>query len=399
MHQLGGHALVLPMADIQLSRGESVADTARVLSRYLDGIVIRTYDHGTVEEWAREATMPVINGLTDLSHPCQALSDLLTIKEKKGRLKGIKIAYVGDGNNVANSLIEAAAKMGMAISLGCPSGYQPDQHVVDLARVEAAKTGAVIELGQDPYVAVKEADVVYADVWISMGREREQARRLRVLAPYQVNSRLVAKAKPDAIVMHCLPAHRGEEITAEVLDGPQSVVIDQAENRLHMQKAILTNLLGKGRHRATMNRGIKKIVLAYSGGLDTSVILRWLQETYEAEVIAFCADLGQGEDLQAIKAKAQKLGVKKVYVEDLRETFVKEYVFPMLRGNAMYEGSYLLGTSIARPLIARRQAEIALKEGAEAVSHGATGKGNDQVRFELTYMALAPASENHCSVA
>jgi ornithine carbamoyltransferase len=247
MNQLGGHALVLPMADIQLSRGESVADTARVLSRYLDGIVIRTYDHATVEEWAREATMPVINGLTDLSHPCQALSDLLTIQEKKGRLKAIKIAYVGDGNNVANSLIEAAAKMGMTIALGCPSGYQPDQHVVDVARLEAAKTGAVIELGHDPHVAVKEADVIYADVWISMGREREQARRLKVLAPYQVNSRLVGKAKPDAIVMHCLPAHRGEEITAEVLDGPQSVIIDQAENRLHMQNAILTKLLGKRR--------------------------------------------------------------------------------------------------------------------------------------------------------
>jgi ornithine carbamoyltransferase len=245
MNQLGGHAMVLPMADIQLSRGESIADTARVLSRYLDGIVIRTYDHATVEEWAREATMPVINGLTDLSHPCQALSDLLTIKEKKGRLKGIKIAYVGDGNNVANSLVEAAAKMGLTISLGCPSGYQPDQHVVDRARAEAAKTGAIIELGHDPFVAVKEADAIYADVWISMGREREQARRLKVLAPYQVNSRLVARAKPDAIVMHCLPAHRGEEITAEVLDGPQSVVIDQAENRLHMQKAILTTLLGR----------------------------------------------------------------------------------------------------------------------------------------------------------
>jgi len=249
MNQLGGHALVLPMADIQLSRGESVADTARVLSRYLDGIVIRTYDHATVEEWAREATMPVINGLTDLSHPCQALSDVLTIQEKKGRLKGIKIAYVGDGNNVANSLIEAAAKMGMTIALGCPSGYQPDQHVVDVARIEAARTGAVIELGHDPHVAVKEADVIYADVWISMGREREQARRLKVLAPYQVNSRLVGRAKPDAIVMHCLPAHRGEEITAEVLDGPQSVIIDQAENRLHMQKAILTKLLGKKGHR------------------------------------------------------------------------------------------------------------------------------------------------------
>lgn len=249
MNQLGGHALVLPMADIQLSRGESVADTARVLSRYLDGIVIRTYDHATVEEWAQEAAMPVINGLTDLSHPCQALSDLLTIKEKKGRVRGIKIAYVGDGNNVANSLIEAAAKMGMTIALGCPSGYQPDQHVIDRARIEAAATGAVIELGQDPYVAVKDADVIYADVWISMGREREQARRLKVLAPYQVNGRLVAKARPDAIVMHCLPAHRGEEITAEVLDGPQSVIIDQAENRLHMQKAILTKLLGQRRRR------------------------------------------------------------------------------------------------------------------------------------------------------
>ena len=150
MNQLGGHALVLPMADIQLSRGESVADTARVLSRYLDAIVIRTYDHSIVEEWAREATMPVINGLTDLSHPCQALSDLLTIREKKGRLKGIKIAYIGDGNNVANSLIEAAAKMGMIITLGCPVGYQPEQHVVDRARLEAAKTGAVIEIGHDP---------------------------------------------------------------------------------------------------------------------------------------------------------------------------------------------------------------------------------------------------------
>lgn len=249
MNQLGGHAMVLPMADTQLSRGESVPDTARVLSRYLDGIVIRTYDHATVEEWAREATMPVINGLTDFSHPCQALSDLLTIKEEKGRLKGVKIAYVGDGNNVANSLIEAAVKMGMTIALGCPSGYQPDQHVVDLARVEAAKTGAAVEIDHDPYVAVKDADVIYADVWISMGREREQARRLKVLAPYQVNSRLVSKAKPDVIVMHCLPAHRGEEITAEVLDGPQSVVIDQAENRLHMQKAILAKLLGKRRRR------------------------------------------------------------------------------------------------------------------------------------------------------
>lgn len=243
MNQLGGHALSLPMGDIQLSRGETVADTARVLSRYLDGIVVRTYDHATVEEWAREAAMPVINGLTDHSHPCQALSDLLTIQEHKGRLKGLTIAYVGDGNNVANSLIEAAAKMGMRIAVGCPAGYQPDQHVVDRARLEGERTGAVIEVTDNPHLAVKEADVVYTDVWISMGREREQARRLKALSPYQLNGRLLQRARHDAIVMHCLPAHRGEEITAEVLDGPQSVVIDQAENRLHMQKAILVHLL------------------------------------------------------------------------------------------------------------------------------------------------------------
>ncbi len=245
MNQLGGHALGLPLSDIQLSRGETIPDTARVLSRYLDGIVIRTYDHAIVEEWAVEASMPVINGLTDHSHPCQALSDLMTIQEIKGRLKGLSLAYIGDGNNVANSLIEAGTKMGMRIVIGCPSGYQPDQRVIDRARIEGQTTDASIEVLENPLVAVKEADVVYTDVWISMGREREQARRLRTLAPYQLNKRLLQAAKPNAIVMHCLPAHRGEEITAEVLDGPQSVVIDQAENRLHMQKAILTQLLSR----------------------------------------------------------------------------------------------------------------------------------------------------------
>ena len=206
MTQLGGHALVLPMGDIQLSRGETVSDTAHVLSRYLDGIVIRTYDHAIVEEWAAEASMPVINGLTDHSHPCQALSDLLTIQEIKGRLKGLTIAYIGDGNNVANSLIEAVAKMGMRVVVGCPVGYQPDQHVIDRSRVEAETTGAAIEVLENPQVAVKEADVVYTDVWISMGREREQARRLKTLSPYQLNRWLLQRAKPDAIVMHvCQP--------------------------------------------------------------------------------------------------------------------------------------------------------------------------------------------------
>ena len=244
MNQLGGQALFLPIGDIQLSRGESVTDTARVLSRYLDGLVIRTFDQAIVEEWGRESSIPVINGLTDLHHPCQALSDLLTIQEKKGRLKGLRLAYVGDGNNMANSLIEAGAKVGMSVSVGCPKGYQPDTSVVERARHEALQTRCTIELTEDPEVAVKDADVVYTDVWISMGQEREHARRLKAFSSYQVNERLMKRARPDAIVLHCLPAHRGEEISARVLDGPQSVVMDQAENRLHMQKAILVQLLG-----------------------------------------------------------------------------------------------------------------------------------------------------------
>ncbi|TKB79740.1 MAG: ornithine carbamoyltransferase [Nitrospira sp.] len=245
--QLGGRSLFLSAGDIQLSRGESIADTAQVLSRYLDGLVIRTYDHWIVEEWANHASIPVINGLTDWCHPCQALSDLMTIQERVGRLAELKLAYVGDGNNVTNSLIEAAAKTGMTIAVGCPTGYEPDQRVVDLSREEALRTGGTIEVTTSAAVAVKDADVIYTDVWVSMGREREKARRFKALAPYQVNERLLKLAKPAAIVMHCLPAHRGEEITASVLDGPQSAVLDQAENRLHMQKAILVMLLTRAR--------------------------------------------------------------------------------------------------------------------------------------------------------
>jgi len=245
IHQLGGHSMFLSLGDIQLSRGETIADTAAVLSRYLDALVVRTFDQANVEDWARHATIPVINGLTDLCHPCQALSDLLTIQERKGRLKGVKLAYVGDGNNVANSLIEAAAKTGMIISLGCPDDHRPDEGVLALARREAALTGAMIELTDQPQVAVKDADVLYTDVWVSMGHEREQDRLVKALMPYQLNERLLGGAKPDAIVMHCLPAHRGQEITAGVLDGPQSVVLDQAENRLHMQKAVLLELMGR----------------------------------------------------------------------------------------------------------------------------------------------------------
>jgi ornithine carbamoyltransferase len=243
MNQLGGQSIFLSVADIQMRRGETVADTAKVLSRYLDGLVIRCYEHHAVEEWARNATIPVINGLTDLHHPCQVLSDLFTIREKKRRWKGVKIAYVGDGNNVANSLIEGAAIMGMAISVACPQGYEPDASIVEWSRERAEQTGASIEIIRDPFVAVKGADVLYTDVWTSMGQEKEQARRIKVLAAYQLNGRLLAAAHPDAVVMHCLPAHRGQEIAADVLDGPQSVVLDQAENRLHVQKAILIRLL------------------------------------------------------------------------------------------------------------------------------------------------------------
>lgn len=243
MTQLGGHSLVLGSEGSQMTRGESVADTAKVLSRYLDGLVIRTFGQDILEEWASHATIPVINGLTDLHHPCQALADLLTIQERAGHLNGIKVAYIGDGNNVAHSLIEASVRMGMTLSLACPPGYGPDQAIVKAAGV-GPHTGT-IECVTDPMIAVKDADFIYTDVWTSMGFEGEQGTRTTAFSGYQVNAELVAAAKPGALVMHCLPAHRGEEITSDVVDGPQSIVLDQAENRLHVQKAILLHLLGK----------------------------------------------------------------------------------------------------------------------------------------------------------
>lgn len=237
--QLGGHGLFLNAQDLQLRRGETIADTARVLSRYLDAIMIRTFDHNDVLELARHATIPVINGLTDLLHPTQALADIFTIYEKKGHLEGIKLAYVGDGNNVAHSLMFAGAKTGMQVVVATPPGYEPKAEIVELAREDAKKTGASIELMTDPYAAVRGADVVYTDVWASMGQEAEHDRRVKDLAGYQVNTRLMEAAGPGALFMHCLPAHRGEEVTDEVADGPQSVIFDEAENRLHVHKAIL----------------------------------------------------------------------------------------------------------------------------------------------------------------
>ncbi|MGQ9496685.1 MAG: ornithine carbamoyltransferase [Desulfotomaculales bacterium] len=243
MWQLGGYALYLSSQDLQLGRGETIADTARVLSRYVDGIMVRTFAQADVEEMARYADVPVINGLTDHEHPCQILADLLTILERKGTLAGLRLAFVGDGNNIVHSLLLGCARVGMDIAVATPPGYEPHPEVVATARADAAAAGGAVEIGEDPAEAVAGADVVVTDVWTSMGQEAERARRLVDFAPYQVNGRLVEQAKPDFIFLHCLPAHRGEEVTAEVIDGPHSAVWDEAENRLHVQKAILAMFL------------------------------------------------------------------------------------------------------------------------------------------------------------
>ncbi len=240
MYQLGGIALFLNSRDTQISRGEIIVDSARMMSRYLNGIMIRTFAQENVEEFAHYATIPVINGLTDLLHPCQILSDLFTIKEKKGSYEGLKVAYIGDGNNVANSWIEAAARLPFELALACPHGYEPDANIMAQGLKESKKG---ITLYRDPVEAAKGADVLYTDVWASMGRESENEKRKKIFSNYQINKSLVKEAKKDVIVMHCLPAHRGEEISGDVIDGPHSVVIDEAENRLHVQKAILEILL------------------------------------------------------------------------------------------------------------------------------------------------------------
>ena len=243
MYQLGGNALFLSSNDLQIGRGEPIKDTARVLSRYVDGIMIRTFSHDGIIELAQYADIPIINGLTDLLHPCQALTDLLTIREHKGELKGLKLAYVGDGNNMANSLMYGAAKVGMDIAIATPKGYEPNAKVIANAKADATLTGATVTVTNDIKTAVAAADVVYTDVWASMGQESEQKARLAIFKEYQVNQQLMDLAKNDAIVMHCLPAHRGEEITEDVLEGNQSVVFDEAENRLHVQKAIMALLM------------------------------------------------------------------------------------------------------------------------------------------------------------
>lgn len=245
MYQLGGSALFLSSHDTQLGRGEPIKDTARVLSRYLDGIMIRTFAHETAEELAKWADIPVINALTDLLHPCQVMADLLTMREHKGKnLSELKVAFVGDGNNMANSYLYGAAKTGMMLSVATPKTHQPNKTVVKNAMKDAKETGAKLILTDDPMEAVKDADVIVTDTWASMGQEAEHDKRKKIFAPYQVNKALLKKADRRAIVMHCLPAYRGEEITDEVFEANAGVIFDEAENRLHAQKAIMTLLMG-----------------------------------------------------------------------------------------------------------------------------------------------------------
>ena len=243
MYQLGGQALFLSSHDLQIDRGEPIEDTARVLSRFLDGILIRTYSHKMVEDLARYSDVPVINGLTDDFHPTQVIADLITIKEHKGTNKGLKFAYVGDGNNMVHSLMIGGAKVGMNVAIASPEGYLPNAEVVAYAKEQAALNGVSITITQDPFEAVADADVVYTDTWASMGQEAEKEIRAKIFAPYQINQKLLDAAKKDAIVMHCLPAYRGYEITNEVIEGAQSVVFDEAENRMHAHKAILAAIL------------------------------------------------------------------------------------------------------------------------------------------------------------
>ena len=244
LFQLGANAIFLSPGDTQLGRGESPADSARVLSEYVDGIIVRTYEHARVEEIASNASVPVINALTDLHHPCQALADFLTIREHYGDLENLKLAYMGDGNNVLHSLLILGALLGVNISAACPKGYWPDSSVLEQARNLAKKSNAKIEVTEDIKEACAKAAVIYTDVWTSMGQEAESQRRRRILASYQVKDELFRHAREDAVFMHCLPAHRGEEVTKRVMDGPRSIVFKQAGNRLHAQKILLQILAG-----------------------------------------------------------------------------------------------------------------------------------------------------------
>jgi ornithine carbamoyltransferase len=253
MTSLGGHALYLDHAKPRLGEREAIKDVARNLERWVDGIVARTFAHAAVEELAENASIPVINALTDLSHPCQALGDYFTLTEKFGKLKGFQLAYVGDGNNVCHSLMRVGAKLGVSVSVSTPAGFEPKAEIVEDAKAAARRTGAKIQLFHDPLEAVEGAQAVYTDVWASMGQEYAAHLRSQVFVSHRVTSELMAAAHPEALFMHCLPAHRGQEVTDEVIDSPRSIVFDQAENRLHVQKALMILLLENGRGEGMAN--------------------------------------------------------------------------------------------------------------------------------------------------
>jgi ornithine carbamoyltransferase len=248
MHELGGVGIYLSPAEIQLGKRETVEDVAHNLERWVDGIMIRTFGHDNVVRLAKASSVPVINGLSDLSHPCQAMADFLTLREHKGGLSKLKLTYVGDGNNVCHSLMLAAAKAGTKMAVGTPKGYEPNPEMVKLALEDGQDTGFELLITNDPLAAAKDADAIYTDVWASMGQESEKEARARIFAPFQVNAALFAAAKPDAIFMHCLPAHREEEVSTDIFESFRSVVFDEAENRLHAQKAIMVTLMGDGKH-------------------------------------------------------------------------------------------------------------------------------------------------------
>lgn len=244
MYQLGGYPIFLSSNDIQLGRGESIYDTANVMSRFVDGIMIRTYAHQDVLDLAEFGSVPVINGLTDLLHPCQVMADMMTIYEHKGKLEGLKMTYIGDGNNMTHSLLYGCAKAGMDIAVATPKGYEPNAEIVETAKEDAKLTGSNITITYDPIEAMSGADVVCTDTWVSMGQEAEKAERIKIFKDYQINADLFAKSKEDSIFIHCLPAYRGYEVTEDVIDGPRSVIFDEAENRLHAQKAVLAAVMG-----------------------------------------------------------------------------------------------------------------------------------------------------------
>jgi len=243
MYQLGGLALFLSSSELQLGRGETISDTARVLSRYVDAIVARTYSHNDIIELAKFSTIPVINGLSDLLHPCQALADFFTVMEKKKYFQGIKFSYIGDGNNVCHSLLIGASILGINISVATPQNYNPSEEIINIAKKNAKESGASIEITNNPEEAATAADVIYTDVWVSMGQEKERDKKLKAFEGFQINKKLFSLAKSDAIFMHCLPAHRGEEVSEDIIDSENSIIFDQAENRLHIQKAILVKLI------------------------------------------------------------------------------------------------------------------------------------------------------------